>query len=183
MKHIALLKYLCIIAIYCSVPWPIMAGYRNVDDAGSIDQDAGDRIGPSEGEGKLAPSPRGGRLTMVLVRSNGVEELTNRSGNFAIQPARPLETMTLRFRKPELTAGASVFVYVVHGGRVNGKLADSVVVDKDGSFDVVFQAGPHSGNYPVGVRYGGADEVVEFWVGEQPTDSRRDDVRMQEESR
>lgn len=181
MKKQPWIVAVCVTALFCSVAPDVPAGYRNVDQE-QVMVEGGTR---SEQEGRQmsqsAFNPRGGVLSVELLRENRAKErLVNRSGNFAIQEADALETMTLRFRKPEVPEGKAVFVYVVHGGRVNGKLADSVVADKDGVFEVTFQAGPHSGNYPVVVRYGGAEEVLEFWVGGRPTDGKREVMRAME---
>lgn len=154
------------------------AGYRN------IGANAEAQV-PSEAitDMKVAIQPRGDGFHATIVRGSQVTTVANHRGNFSLQQIDALEKIRLRFHKQGIPEGASIFLYTVHGGRINGKLSDTVTVQENGTFEVDFQAGPYSGNYPLGIRYGGADEVLEFWVGDVATDSRRESKSIQKEER
>lgn len=80
---------------------------------------------------------------------------------------KPAEKVVVTLSHVRLKTGTTVFAYTLHGGRINGKLTDSLTVDQEGKLVFDFEAGQWFGNYPLVLRCGGREEEISFWVNER----------------
>lgn len=136
-------------ALLVVVAQPVYAGYRNVSSHAPVDTNASAVV----------------HWQAEIVRA-GQEAcaIPNRFGRFDTVELEALESVEVRLTPPEVTTGTTVFVYTVNGGRINGRIADTLTAGEDGRITFAFQAGRYFGDYPVVVRGKGREEVLTFWV-------------------
>ncbi|MFH1009995.1 MAG: hypothetical protein V1784_02015 [bacterium] len=68
-----------------------------------------------------------------------------------------------------------MFAYTVNGGRINGKITDTLTVGASGRVVFSFQAGEYFGDYPIVLRYGGQEQVITLWVYHAELDAAAED--------
>lgn len=128
-----------------------LAGYLNVSASGSST--------PRE-------SADSTRWNAVVERADQSQSFPrNLGGRFETVSVDALEAVEVTITHPNLAAGDSVFAYTVNGGRINGKLTDTLTTSEEGSIRFTFQAGRYFGDYAVVLRFGGREQVLTFWVG------------------
>lgn len=141
-----------------------LAGYRTINESTPVNkmpskaQEAVNWAKPVE--------PPGGWVEVEIKKdpNKDSKKLGNHNGITDRYTLEPLEELKVHIRKKDLPADATIFVYTIHGGRVNGEISSTVTAEHNGGYTFMFKAGRYPGNYPVVVSYGGREEVIEFWV-------------------
>ncbi|MBU1693692.1 MAG: hypothetical protein KKC51_06980 [Verrucomicrobia bacterium] len=129
---------------------PTWAGYRNISK----------EYTRSSSESTVSP-----RWQAQIIRAHG-QRLTpvNRAGRMDPLDVEALEVVDVVLTRVGLPEGASVYAYVVNGGRINGRISETLVAGKEGRISFAFQAGRYFGDYPVVLRHNGREETLMFWV-------------------
>ena len=141
----------------------VHAGYRKVESVAEFSADAED-----SSTMRTIPSAPPGGWAHIFIQEDG-QTLTpqNHNGSFDEVNLSLEEEIQITLSKSGLPSGTELFAYTVHGGRINGEVATTLILDDTGEVIFTFKAGAYPGNYPLIIRYGGREEQINFWVNRE----------------
>jgi len=108
--------------------------------------------------------PSGGWSTVEILRNDETLVPSMHRGTSNQITLEPSEEVQVVLHKARLPAGIPIFLYTLHGGRINAKRTETVRTQEGGRIEFTFTIGPWRGNYPVVVRHAGREEEISFWV-------------------
>lgn len=142
----------------CLMSRPAFSGYRTAVEAKTL-AEVNEPKAPSRGWMKAQVQALSSEDKLV----GSAEDVSLRYGRSDRITLGPLEKVFVT-----LTASgggaADIFAYTINGGRINGKITDTLHADSNGRIVLTFQAGRYTGNYPVVLRINGREELLDFWV-------------------
>lgn len=149
------------------------AAFAGVRAAGpTLSSERSENNAADEFQRNSKPEAAKGLTQVTIRRSAGITTLINRSGVTDQINLEPEESVNVEVTRPGLKPGTRVYAFTLHGGRINGHLTESLIVNEEGRIAFVFSANKWFGNYPLVLRINGNDEEVGFWVKRQRENSK-----------
>ena len=117
--------------------------------------------------------------TAIIARADGSrQELSAIDREFERVTLLPGESIRVQVDLADAESDEAVTLETGHGGNINGTMGLTTVMPRNGRIEFTFSAGGHRGKYPVFIYQGSRQEMLDFYVGDEPPVGKAGPVRL-----
>ena len=126
-----------------------------------------------------APGENPVTATAIIARADGSrQELSAIDREFERVTLLPGESIRVQVDLADAESDEAVTLETGHGGNINGTMGLTTVMPRNGRIEFTFSAGGHRGKYPVFIYQGSRQEMLDFYVGDEPPVGKAGPVRL-----